>query len=174
MKCPYCGYENIEGADTCEECQQSLVELSKPRAVSSVDRTLHRERLSRLENTNPITVTPDKTVGECLKLLVEKSIGVVLVVEGDQLVGIFSERDALMRLNSESAEHFDKPVADFMTPNPETLTPESKLAFALHKMDVGGYRHIPTVDEEGHVHGIVSVRDVLGRITEDLVGAQDS
>ncbi len=169
MICPNCGHSNIEGADTCEECQQSLVELSRPRAVTSVDRTLHREKLAALENSDPITVTPDATVGECLKLLVEKSIGVVLVVQGDQLVGIFSERDALMRLNVAANDLYDRPISEFMTPNPETLTVEAKLAYALHKMDLGGYRHIPTVDEEGHFQGIVSVRDVLRRITEDLV-----
>lgn len=168
MKCPNCGHTNIEGADTCEECQQSLVELSRPRAVTSVDRTLHREKLAKLQSTDPITVNPATAVGDCLNLLVEKSIGAVLVVDGTQLVGIFSERDALMRLNTDSADLLDRPVSEFMTPDPETLTVEAKLAFALHKMDVGGYRHIPTVDGDGNVHGIVSVRDVLRRITEDL------
>ncbi len=169
MNCPHCGHSNIEGADTCEQCQQSLVELSKPRTTTTVDRTLHRERLSRLESTNPVTVSPQTTVGECLQTLVDKSIGCVLVVDDGRLVGIFSERDALMRLNTASAELHNRPISEFMTPNPETLTPDVKLAYALHKMDLGGYRHVPILDENDAVHGIVSVRDVLRIITEDLV-----
>lgn len=169
MICPHCGHVNIEGVDTCEECQQSLVELSRPQRATTVERTLHRLRLEAVMTKNPVTVTPETTVGECLKILVDRSIGCLLVADQGRLVGIFSERDALMRLNSSAANLHSRSIAEFMTPAPETLTADSRLALALHKMDIGGYRHVPVLDENEQIAGIVSVRDALHIITADLV-----
>ncbi len=58
-----------------------------------------------------------------------------------------------------------------MTPDPETLSIDDKIAYALHMMDLGGYRHIPVRDEFDKISGVVSVRDILRYITEDLVAA---
>jgi CBS domain-containing protein len=91
-----------------------------------------------------------------------------LIVEHDKAVGIFSERDALMRLGVNYANLTSRPIRDFMTPNPETVNLTDRIAFALHKMDLGGYRHIPVLDE-GQVTGVISVRDILRYISEDLI-----
>ena len=56
----------------------------------------------------------------------------------------------------------DRPVADFMTPSPETITKQDSIAYALHAMDLGGYRHIPVVAEDSKLPiGIISIRDIL-------------
>ena len=59
---------------------------------------------------------------------------------------------------------FDLPIEKFMTPNPETVTADDSLAFALHKMDVGGYRHLPVLQDASPI-GVISVRDMLRHIT---------
>ncbi len=169
MNCPHCGFENIEGADVCEECQQPIDFLSQPVPKSQIERSLLKDRIQILRPSTPVSVTPETTCSQVLTLLTEKSLGCVLVVKADQLVGIFSERDALFRLNTTASEFGDRPISEFMTPNPETLKASDKIAFALHKMDVGGYRHIPLVDDTGKVDGIISVRDILGYITDDLL-----
>jgi CBS domain-containing protein len=84
------------------------------------------------------------------------------------MVGIFTERDALLRLNTDAARYAARPVRDFMTKSPDTIESDAPIAFALHKMDVGGYRHIPIMSG-GKVTGIISVRDILRYITEDLM-----
>ena len=56
------------------------------------------------------------------------------------------------------------PVEPFMTPNPETVTAEDTLAFALHKMDIGGYRHLPVLTDD-RPSGVISVRDLLRHFT---------
>jgi CBS domain-containing protein len=61
-------------------------------------------------------------------------------------------------------DYASRPLRDFMTPAPETVRPEDALAFALHKMDSGGYRHLPVV-KDGLPLGMVSVRDMLRHIT---------
>ena len=63
------------------------------------------------------------------------------------MVGIFSERDALMRLNVDAAQLAGRPMREFMTASPDTLETDAPIAFALHKMDVGGYRHMPIMTD---------------------------
>ena len=171
MICSACGYANIEGADVCERCEQSLTHLSKPRPKSNLERSIWKDHLSLLSPRSPFTVTPETKTGEVLKLLVDRSIGCVVVVKGEQVVGIFSERDALMRLNTEYAQCAQRPVSEFMTPTVESLQLDDKIAFALHKMDLGGYRHLPIL-EDGQLRGVISVRDILRYMTTTILTAE--
>ncbi len=165
--CPDCGHENILGADECEECRQSLSQLSSSVPASDIERSLLKDSIHVLAPRRPLTVTPTTPIGDVLHILVDESIGCVLVVEDEQIVGIFSERDALMRLNVSATELMDKPVSQFMTPSPETLEESDKIAFALHKMDLGGYRHVPIL-AGGKVTGVISIRDILRYLTEHV------
>jgi CBS domain-containing protein len=172
ITCPLCGYDRvIEGAEDCDKCGAPLFHLSKPRPASPVARSIHKDRIESLAPRRPVTVAADATVSTVLRLLVEKSVGCAVVVDDDgKPLGIFSERDALMRLNAAAAALGDKPISEFMTPNPETLAMDDKIAFAIHKMDLGGFRHIP-ITRDGAVVGVISVRDILRYITDDLLTA---
>jgi predicted transcriptional regulator len=166
--CPFCGEENIEGADTCDACQQPLEFLSKPRLASPIEHSLVKDRVAQLSPHAPLVVEVDTPVGDVLKLMVARSIGCVVVVDGGDVAGIFSERDALIRLNVDFANLAGRPVAEFMTPSPETVESDARIAFALHKMDIGDYRHLPVLTG-GKISGVISVRDILRYITDDLV-----
>jgi CBS domain-containing protein len=168
IECPFCGEENIDGADHCQECQQALDFLSKPRPANAVERSLIKDRVSVLTHNRPLMVMPETAVGEVLQLMAEREVGCVIVAREECIAGIFSERDALDRLNVRFAELSHRPISEFMTPSPETVEPESRIAFALHKMDVGGYRHLP-VTSGGKIVGVISVRDILRYITEKLL-----
>ncbi|HVW39356.1 MAG TPA: CBS domain-containing protein [Pirellulales bacterium] len=170
LLCPYCGEENIDGADVCDDCHQPLEFLSKPRPASSIERSLLKDRVSMLSPRPAMVVQDDATVGEVMQLMAQHKIGCVVVLREQQIVGIFSERDVLLRLNVNAAEHWDRPVRDFMTRSPETVEADARIAFAVHKMDVGGYRHLPVVSD-GRIKGVISVRDILRYITDDLVSA---
>jgi len=165
--CPDCGYENIDGADECEMCHQPLSALSKRAPASEVERSIVHDRVSRLEVRDPLLVRPDMPVGEVLRRMVEGRRGCAIVVEGTKLVGIFTERDALVKLNVDAARLAPRPVSEFMTRSVETLELDDRIAFALHKMDVGGYRHIPILSE-GQVTGVISVRHILDYLTAAL------
>ena len=167
MDCPDCGHENLAGADECEACQQPLCALSEPAPTSAIARSLLSDRIEVLSPCKPLTVAPDTPVAEVLQTLVDESIGCVVVVDGDEVVGIFSERDALMRLNTDTALFARRPISEFMTPSPETLDVRDKIAFALHKMDLGGYRHVPIV-RDGKIKGVISIRDILGYLTGNV------
>ena len=169
--CPYCEAENIEGADECDECGESLADLSVRVPASSVEADLLRDRIERLWPKSPSTVSPETPVGEVLKKMVDERIGCVMVVDGGKLVGIFSERDALMKLNTDAPKFVDRPISQFMTPDPVTLETSDKIAFALHKMNVGGYRHVPILFD-GKLAGVISIRDILRYLTERIAAAR--
>jgi CBS domain-containing protein len=165
--CPDCGFENIEGVDHCAGCRQSLTSLSKPKASTALGRGLMKDPISVLSSRAPVAVAPSMPVGEVLQRMIREHIGCVLVVDEDRLVGIFSERDALVRLNTQASALRDHPISDFMTERPRTLELTDKLAFAVHRMALGGYRHIPILTD-GRPSGIISVRDILRYASEKL------
>ena len=168
--CPYCQAENIEGEDECVECNQPLTDLSIRVPTSSVEADLIRDRIERLWPKSPSTVPPDRPVGQVLKKMVGETIGCVMVVDGDELVGIFSERDALMKLNVDATKFAERPIAQFMTPQPATLETNDRIAFALHRMNIGHYRHLPILFN-GKLAGVVSIRDILRYLTERIAAA---
>ncbi len=169
--CPFCSHENIEGVDTCERCGQSLEFLSKRSPASPLEQRIVKDRIRSLRPREPLIVGPDTTVAEVLKQLVDQGVGCVLVVEDGEAVGIFSERDALLRLNTRYEVLGDRPISEYMTRDPETLDIDDRIVFALHKMDLGGYRHIPIL-EEGRIVGVISVRDILRYVSEQILAAE--
>ena len=168
--CPDCGYGNFAGSDECEQCGQSLVALTKPRARSAVEHSIIKDRIEKLSPSDPVCVDPNTTVGEVLNLLVDHRIGCVIVAEDRKIAGIFSERDALNRIGSQAAEFAGRPISEFMTPDPHSLELTDRIAYALHQMDLGGFRHVPILSG-GEVAGVISIRDILRHITDRLSDA---
>ncbi len=166
ITCPFCGAENTEGADLCDECQHSLTDVGVREPATAVERGLLKDRIEILHPRKPISVGPDTTVGETLKLMMARGVGCVVVVEGGRLLGIFSERDALLRLNVDAVKMADRPISEVMTVNPATLKARDKIAYALHRMNVGGFRHVPILDDDGKLVGVISIRDILPYLTE--------
>ena len=111
------------------------------------------------------TVRPNTSVLDAVHLMTQKKIGCVCVTESDRLVGIFTERDVLTKVVASGLDARKTPVSQVMTASPETLTARDKIAFALNKMHVGGYRHIP-ITEGGKLSGIISIRDITDFIVE--------
>lgn len=172
--CPYCAHDNIEGVDFCEDCGHSLVDHHIPIPATSIERSLVDDKVSTLRTRAHVTVPPDMPVREVLKKLMENSTGCTLVVEGGKLVGIFSERDALLKLNTRASELGAHPVSEYMTRNPQVLHANDKIAFAVQRMDLGGYRHVPIVDDNEAPVGIISVRDILDYLTEKMAAEAEA
>lgn len=166
-KCSYCGAMNIDGADVCEHCLEPLGELTVGSVESDVARSLLHDKVVLLLPRKPIVVTPTMAVGDVLQMLVDRSIGCVLVEEDERLLGIFTERDAIVRLGAAVDELRDRPIAEFMTANPETIELDAQIAYALQRMDVGGYRHLPVLSGP-RVVGVISIRDILQYLARHL------
>jgi CBS domain-containing protein len=165
MICPHCGHDNFPGSEECSHCSMDLTQLDRPTAYNRIERSLMEDSVIVLRPKSPVTVRPATPVGITIQLLLDNDIGALLVVHEDgKLAGIFSERDLLTRVAGLFDSYAELPIHKFMTPNPETVTADDTLAFALHKMDVGGYRHLPVL-HDGLPVGVISVRDMLRHIT---------
>jgi CBS domain-containing protein len=101
---------------------------------------------------------PEATVRDASRLMAEHNIGSVLVVDGDRLVGIFTERDALRRVLGQDLDPDLTPLAEVMTRDPDTIGLDDTVCNAIRRMDEFGYRHLPVV-ERGRIVGIISTRD---------------
>ncbi|TMB20289.1 MAG: CBS domain-containing protein [Deltaproteobacteria bacterium] len=77
--------------------------------------------------------------------------------------GIVTERDFIMKLGQGDEK---RSVRDFMTPDPEVLSPDDPIVYALNKMSVGGFRHVPLVTEAGQPVGVVSAKDIIDYIAD--------
>ncbi len=120
-----------------------------------------------IEGHQPVTASADTAVQEAARLMKEHNIGALMVVDGDKLAGVFTERDALFRVLAGGLDGAT-PVSTVMTANPKTISPDSPFSTALHVMHEGHFRNLPVV-EEGRVVGVVSVRDALGPELEAFV-----
>lgn len=90
----------------------------------------------------------------------------VLVMENDRLEGIFTERDILMKVAGQPLDLIHTSVSTSMTPDPFTLPADANVAFALSKMVLEGFRHIPLVDDEGYPTAVVSMRNLIEYLGE--------
>ncbi len=120
--------------------------------------------ISDLPLRDPILIDATATVADAVKSMNDHHTGCVLVGRDGKLVGIFTERDVLTKDYFRADSH-TVAVETVMTKNPETLEADNSIAFALNKMSVGGYRHIPIVEEDKPV-GVLSVRDVVDFLVE--------
>ena len=109
----------------------------------------------------PIAVEQGSSVLAAAKLMQEEHVGCVLVVKKGKLEGIFTERDILMKIVATGKDLERTKVEAVMTPDPEVLEPDDILAYALNYMHLGGYRHVPVVDDRQHPVGIVSVKNII-------------
>ena len=91
--------------------------------------------------------------------------GCVLVVEEEKLVGIFTERDVLIKIAGKGLNWKVETVEKHMTVNPETLEENANLAFCLNVMTIGGFRHVPIVDKQMRPVKVVSIKDVVRYLT---------
>jgi CBS domain-containing protein len=166
MRCPTCGQQNLPGSDLCAACETPLAPLDLPTPFDKIESSLMADPVAVLAPKPPVTVPRGATLGEAVRRMMDRGVGAVLVTgEAERLVGILTERDFLTKVAGQPTFP-ELPVADFMTPSPETVRPTDPLAFALFKMDTGGYRHLPVVDGGEQPVGVVSVRDVLRHVTK--------
>ncbi|HVS34504.1 MAG TPA: CBS domain-containing protein [Gemmataceae bacterium] len=164
MICPVCSHDNLPGAEQCSHCLQDLTPLDRPTPHDRIERSLLEDCVAVLNPRPAVTLPPTATVGDALRTMLERNVGALLIVDdAGKLLGIFSERDLLTKATDDPT-YAARRVDALMTPKPETVRPTDPLAFVLHKMDGGGYRHLPVV-QNGRVVGMVSVRDMLKHIT---------
>ncbi len=107
-----------------------------------------------------LSVQPSATVAEAATMMGERRVGSAVVMEDDRLVGIFTERDIVRALGQDFGAA-ERPVTEWMTREPVTVSPQTPASDALRTMLDGGFRHLPVTEGE-RVVGVVSIRDLSG------------
>lgn len=123
------------------------------------------DSVSRLHPTPPRHVSPQDTVAEAVQVMRHGGVGCILVCSGPRLVGIFTERDLLRRVLA-LGKPLTVPVAECMTPDPVVVHPKDSIGCAVRRMEEGGYRHLPVVNEKGVPLGVLSVKRIVHYLVE--------
>jgi CBS domain-containing protein len=122
--------------------------------------------LLRVRPSRVVSVRPDQSVLEAIKVLAEENIGAAIVMVGERLVGIFSERDYTRKIVLKGRSSDTTRVEEVMTPNVVVVNPRTKTRECMALMTEKAIRHLPVVDE-GRVTGMVSIRDIVSDIIAD-------
>jgi CBS domain-containing protein len=140
-------------------------QLQQVPELSNFEERLFETPLSEVPTRPLLCVAPDAIVDSVIAAMSLKRVSCALVLEGKRLVGIFTERDALDKVATGRVAS-SLPVAKVMSHDPETLPPSAAVAFALNRMSVEGYRHVPIVGADGTVSAVVGMRDVVAWLVE--------
>ena len=145
--------------------------FDKPKdRIESFDAELLQESVVALPVRPPLIFSVSDSTTEAMRAMQRDHRGCVVVTDdgtgASKLVGIFTERDVLLRIVDRGKNPATLPLSEVMTPEPEVLSVRSTVAFALNKMCVGGFRHVPIVDDEHRPVLVVSVRDVVEFLVE--------
>lgn len=133
---------------------------------------LDRESAAAIDAARPECVSPDMSVGDVMQMLASKNRGAALICHNEKLLGIFTERDALRLMaslageTSPSSSCWSRPISEFMSADPVTLSPDDSVATAITKMSAGGYRRLPVIDEQGKPVSVVKVSSILSYLVE--------
>lgn len=165
MICPVCQWQNFLGDDLCENCGADLSHSDTPEATTSFHGRLLGMHLDRLGAPRPVTIDAELSIADAIERMRRDSIDCLLVMEQGTLVGIFTDRDAVLKVGSEAGDR--RPVREVMTGDPVVLRREDPVAVAIHKMAVGGFRHVPILDD-GNPIGVVSAKDVFRHLAAGL------
>lgn len=168
IKCPACGFDNIEGEDRCEQCLHSLMQRDIPRPKKD-------DQMQRIMMTRPIVdlvtgkdllvASPTDTVQKIVRILKQKKKNCVLVYKRKKLVGILSHRDILLKVAGKHDDLTRIKIEAVMTPNPEFVRGDAPIAYVVNKMAMGGFRHVPVLAHDGAPLSIILIKDVLGYLS---------
>ena len=168
MLCPRCGHENIQGSDRCENCLEPFRDRDVPQASEGFQQLLMEQPIKSLGSHLQVRVSPSTTVAEAIHLMKQNRTGCVLIVSDSELSGIFTERDLLLKLLGAGKDLDRIKMSDVMTREPESVEGADSIRFALHKMSIGGFRHIP-ITSEGKLEGLITAKDVLRFLARELI-----
>jgi len=121
-----------------------------------------------MERKKLLTAAPQTTIAQAAKLMTKKNVGAIMVVDGERLIGIFTERDALTRVIAQGRDTETPQLVEVMTREPKTVDPDKSFGYALLMMHENGFRHVPVIEQDKLI-GIVSSRNALDPDMEEFV-----
>ncbi|MCG3161034.1 MAG: hypothetical protein JMDDDDMK_02152 [Acidobacteria bacterium] len=163
MICPYCGHNNLDGLDNCEECIHDLSAFDVPTPTGGLQQHLMEDTIGHIPFDRLVLVNPADSVAHAVSRIKTIGIGQAVVVEDGRLIGILTERDLLNKVAGRELNLDKLPVSEVMTRWPETIAESDPIRVIVNKMAIGEYRHVPVV-RDGRPIGIVSAKAVANYI----------
>jgi CBS domain-containing protein len=148
---PELAREDVDSFDHDEEKLES----------TELGSALLRETLKNALSNRGLVLDEQTPLADALRQMREHRQGCILATRDGKLTGIFTERDVLMKVVGTSIDLERTPIRPYMTRDPVRLPEDAIVAYALNKMCVEGFRHVPLTDEQGRPVGVVSMRDII-------------
>lgn len=123
------------------------------------------QKIRHLKLTPPLLISAGTSLTDTVLQMQKAKKSCILVCEEDRCVGIFTERDYLQKIIGKETGS-SRPIDDFMSKNPKTLTLENTVGEAIRLMHETGYRNVPLVDREGHCAGLLQIRSIIEFLAE--------
>lgn len=124
-------------------------------------------QISRILSKDCISLRHDASVSEAIDEMTRRDLGAVAVEDDSgNVIGVFTERDVLLRALGPGDEWLARPLSSVMTPDPVTVSEADSVADALHKMKAGHFRHLPVTGEDGRATAMLSIRQIISDVAE--------
>ena len=125
--------------------------------------------LLRMSRKPPITISPDATILEAIQLMSDERVGAVAITQDGKLEGIFTERDVMKKVILSGVNPSETPLREVMTTEIKTATDAASVADAMELLSRHRIRHLPIVDDAGHIEGMLSLRYLLHDRMDELL-----
>ena len=153
-----------------EDNFQDPLEDYEPHSYSDpLEESLAEEPVSNIQHNPHASISPETLVEDAVRQLANQHVACLLVEENEKLVGVFTEREVLNKVALEK-DVLKRPVRDIMTIDPIYVYADDPAASALSVMAGSGYRHVPIVDSDENVIGIVSPQRVTAFLSAHFAG----
>ena len=150
------------------EFNDPLKDYSDPSYEDDMERAVSEDQVDAIQIKPFVTIDVNTSVHDTLQMMCEKNIAWVMITENDHLAGIFSERDVLYKIADGYDALKDKPIRDVMTPDPVFVYETDSPAKALNMMAIGGFRHVPILDLDEKIVGVLGPRRVTAYLCKHL------
>jgi CBS domain-containing protein len=151
------------------EFHDPLSNYEEPQFDDNLERSLLQDVISEVMTYQPYkTIADHATVEQAMQMMAELEIACVMVTHDDKLVGVFSERDVINKVSENFRAVKDKPISEFMTPDPIVVHESDCPAKAINQMAIGGFRHIPVLTVDERIAGMLGPQRVVKYVEKFL------
>ena len=154
---------NNQGLEDDQEWFEGLDNVDEPDMKEAVK---IQDSISTMHLPKPLIIDLGTSLRHVLEKMQKNKRNCILTLKNQKLGGILTERDILLKVTGKGYDLDLTVIDEFITQNPEFVSPEDPLAYALNKMHIGGFRNVPVVNDELYPIGIISIADIVATIAD--------
>ena len=155
--------DNNQDLENDQEWFEALDSTNEPEMKEAIK---IQDSISTMYLEKPLIIDLGTSLRHVLDTMQNSKRNCVLTLNNEKLGGILTERDILLKVTGKGYDLDLTTIDEFITHNPDSVTPEDPLAYALNKMYIGGYRNVPVVNDELYPIGIISITDIIATIAD--------